>query len=80
MPDEPELSFEQRLQKLESIVERLEASDLTLDESLRLFEEGVGLSDTCRKMLEEAETKVEKLVAKQGVRVPEPFELDDGAD
>ncbi|MGA2727598.1 MAG: exodeoxyribonuclease VII small subunit [Terracidiphilus sp.] len=55
-------SFEESLKKLESIVDKLEKGDLSLEESLKLFEEGVGLSATCKKELEEAEGKVQMLI------------------
>ena len=55
-------SFEDSLKNLESIVEKLEKGDLSLEESLKLFEEGVGLSAVCKKELEEAEGKVQMLV------------------
>ena len=55
-------SFEESLKKLESIVEQLEKGDLPLEESLKLFEEGVGLSAVCKKELDEAEGKVQMLV------------------
>jgi exodeoxyribonuclease VII small subunit len=55
-------SFEESLKKLETIVDKLEKGDLSLEESLKLFEEGVGLSATCKKELEEAEGKVETLI------------------
>jgi exodeoxyribonuclease VII small subunit len=55
-------SFEESLKKLETIVDKLEKGDLSLEESLKLFEEGVGLSAACKKELEEAEGKVELLI------------------
>ena len=55
-------SFEESLRKLESIVEQLEKGDLPLEQSLQLFEEGVGLSAVCKKELDEAEGKVQMLV------------------
>lgn len=55
-------SFEDSLKNLEGIVEKLEKGDLSLEESLKLFEEGVGLSSVCKKELEEAEGKVQMLV------------------
>ena len=55
-------TFEQSLRKLESIVDKLEKGDLALEESLKLFEEGVGLSAACKKELDEAEGKVQMLV------------------
>jgi exodeoxyribonuclease VII small subunit len=55
-------SFEESLKKLESIVDRLEKGDLVLDESLKLFEEGVGLSASCKQQLDDAEGRVQMLV------------------
>jgi exodeoxyribonuclease VII small subunit len=54
--------FEKQLTALESVVERLEQGDLSLEESVRLFEEGIKLSDACKKELEAAEGKVQLLV------------------
>jgi exodeoxyribonuclease VII small subunit len=54
--------FEEQLKSLESVVERLERGDLSLEESVRLFEEGVKLSDACKKELEAAEGKIQVLV------------------
>ncbi len=58
-----ELTFEETLKQLEDVVERLERGDsLTLDESLAAFEEGVRLTRLCRKTLEEAELRIQRLV------------------
>jgi len=57
-----EPKFETAMKRLEDIVEKMEEGGLTLDESLKLFEEGVKLSRTLNKRLTEAEKKVEKLV------------------
>jgi exodeoxyribonuclease VII small subunit len=54
--------FEKQLTALESVVERLEQGDLSLEESVRLFEEGMRLSDACKKELEVAEGKIQLLV------------------
>jgi exodeoxyribonuclease VII small subunit len=54
--------FEEDLTKLEGVVERLERGDLTLDESVRLFEEGVRLSAACKKELAQAEGRIQVLV------------------
>lgn len=56
-------NFDQQLEQLRSIVEKLEHGGLTLDESLRLFEEGIGLSRKCMEMLNHSEGKVEELLA-----------------
>ena len=69
----PVESFEASLDELEKVVKQLEAGDLSLDVSLALFERGVSLSDTCRKQLEQAETRVEMLIRKEGKLVAEPF-------
>lgn len=67
-------SFEESLKKLETIVDKLEKGDLSLEESLKLFEEGVGLSANCKKELEEAEGKVELLIKQRdGSFKTEPF-------
>jgi exodeoxyribonuclease VII small subunit len=55
-------SFEESLKKLETIVDQLEKGDQSLEESLKLFEEGVGLSAACKKELDSAEGKVQMLV------------------
>lgn len=55
-------SFEEQLKSLEQVVERLERGELSLDESVRLFEEGVKLSNACKKELEAAEGKIQVLV------------------
>ncbi len=54
--------FEEKLTALEQVVEKLERGDLTLDESVKLFEEGVKLSNACKKELEAAEGKIQILV------------------
>ena len=66
-------SFEGSLDELEKVVKELESGDLSLERSLELFERGMGLSDACRKQLEEAETRVEMLIRKEGKMVAEPF-------
>ncbi|HZB87583.1 MAG TPA: exodeoxyribonuclease VII small subunit [Terracidiphilus sp.] len=55
-------SFEDSLRKLEAIVEQLEKGDLPLEDSLKMFEEGVGLSAACKQELDAAEGKVQLLV------------------
>ena len=54
--------FESDLKKLEDVVERLERGDLTLDESVKLFEEGVKLSNACKSELDKAEGRIQVLV------------------
>ncbi|HET7749415.1 MAG TPA: exodeoxyribonuclease VII small subunit [Terriglobales bacterium] len=66
--------FEECLQRLEKIVSELEKGDIPLEKSLALFEEGMQLSNTCRKELEQAEGKVEILLKQNGKLQAEPFE------
>ncbi len=56
------VKFEEALARLEAIVAELERGELPLEDSMRVFEEGIKLSKVCLKMLEEAERKVEVLV------------------
>lgn len=70
-------SFENSLQRLEEIVLQLERGDLPLEQALKLFEEGVGLSASCRKELEQAEGKVEILLKHNGKLQAEPFAAPD---
>lgn len=56
------IKFEQAMARLEAIVGELERGELPLDESLKIFEEGIRLSKNCLKVLEEAERKVQVLV------------------
>ena len=58
-----EKNFEKSIKELEEIVEKLEGSDVSLEESLKLFEKGVTLTKSCQKMLDEAEKKVTVLMA-----------------
>lgn len=60
-PPNPE-RFEDALKKLEEIVQRLERGELTLEDSLSCYEEGIRLSRFCHAKLEEAERKIETLV------------------
>jgi exodeoxyribonuclease VII small subunit len=70
--------FEKSLARLEDVVKRLENTDLSLDEAMSLFEEGVGLSRECQKQLEEAEGRVEILLKKaDGKIAAQPFEPED---
>jgi exodeoxyribonuclease VII small subunit len=70
--------FEDDLTKLEGVVEQLERGDLTLDESVRLFEEGVKLSGACKKELEQAEGRIQVLVeGKAGKMQVAEMEVDE---
>jgi len=56
------MDFEKKLGRLEEIVQKMEKGDLGLEESLKIFEEGIKLSRECHTQLNAAETKVKKLV------------------
>ncbi len=69
-----ELSFEAALERLEAIVDRLEAGELPLEEALARFEEGVALSRRCAGQLEAAERRIEVLVRDGSGLRSEPFD------
>jgi exodeoxyribonuclease VII small subunit len=72
-PKKPD--FERSLARLEEVVRRLESPQLSLDDAMKLFEEGVALSRECQKQLEEAEGRVEILLKKaDGKLVAKPFD------
>lgn len=66
--------FEECLDRLEKIVDELEKGEVPLDRALELFDEGMKLSGSCRKELEEAEGKVEILLKRNGKLQPETFQ------
>ena len=66
--------FEECLERLEKIVAELEKGNVSLDHALELFDEGMKLSSSCRKELEEAEGKVEILLKRNGKLHAEAFE------
>lgn len=59
---ENQLSFESALERLESLVEKMESGDATLEQSLAWFEEGMGLIKSCQNQLKYAEQKVQALI------------------
>jgi exodeoxyribonuclease VII small subunit len=73
------MEFEKKLGRLEEIVQKMERGELALEDSLKLFEEGVKLSRECHTRLNEAETKVKKLVGMdpQGNPVTTDFTPED---
>ena len=80
MSDEKkEIEFETALKKLENIVENLETGDLSLEQALKQYEEGVRLADICSKRLTEAEKKVEVLMKTGGGKLKTaPFSAEGG--
>ena len=72
-----DIKFEDALQRLEEIVDRLETGELPLEDLERVFEEGVALARRCSKYLEEAEKRIELLTKDEaGLLKTEPFEWD----
>lgn len=72
-----DIKFEEALSKLEGIVEKLESGELSLEESLAAFEEGIKLSRICAKRLDEAESKIEILIkGENGQLRTEDFDLE----
>lgn len=73
------MDFEKKLNRLEEIVGKMEKGDVSLEESLKFFEEGVKLSRECNTKLTEAELKVKKLMSidKDGNPVTVPFSGED---
>jgi len=71
-------NFEKDLGKLEALVEELESGELSLDEALKKFEQGVKLTRSCQQALSEAELRVKQLVEENGEI--ELQDLSDAAD
>ncbi len=69
--------FEHSLQALESIVSQMEQGDLSLEESLKAFEEGISLTRECQAILSQAEQKVQLLVESDGELKTEPFQIEE---
>ena len=73
--------FEEQLAQLETVVEKLERGELPLEESVRLFEEGVKLSEACRQELEKAEGRVQVLVqGPKGTMRAAEMDLDEDSE
>jgi exodeoxyribonuclease VII small subunit len=67
------MNFETTFNELETIIEKMETGQLSLEDSLKCFEEGVKLSRVCQKVLKEAEQKVQILMEENGEIKAEPF-------
>ena len=72
-------AFEDSLQKLENIVETLEAGDLSLEDSLKAFEDGIALTRQCQDALSKAEHRVKILMEKNGAEETLDFDNDNHA-
>ncbi len=71
--------FEQSLAELQTLVERMENGELTLEDSLTTFEQGIRLSRECQSALQQAEQKVQMLLERDGELSEAPFSTDDDA-
>jgi exodeoxyribonuclease VII small subunit len=69
--------FEEAMGRLEDIVKKMEAGDMTLEESLKAFEEGIKLARLCSRRLDEAERRVEILLKQEGEPVVKPFQVEE---
>jgi len=69
--------FEEALGRLEDIVKKMEAGDMTLEESLKAFEEGIKLARLCSRKLDEAERRVEILIKQEEEIVIKPFKVEE---
>ena len=74
---ENNITFEQSLSRLEKIVRELESGEVSLEESIKLFEEGVKLSGVCSKLLKDAKQKVEILIDNGNNVTKEGFSSDE---
>lgn len=75
-PAKTSFPFEESLARLESLVERMETGDLSLEESLKTFEDGIKLTRECQQALKSAEQKVKLLIEKNGEVEEQSFESD----
>lgn len=73
-------NFEESLASLESLVDAMEAGDLSLEEALKAFEQGIKLTRECQQALEQAEQKVQVLLANTELPSAGPFETDEVDD
>ena len=60
--EDKQIHFEEAFKRLEKIVGNLESGDLSLEESIKLFEEGIGLTEACKTRLDDAEKKIQLLL------------------
>jgi exodeoxyribonuclease VII small subunit len=76
-----DITFEDALQRLEQLVDQLEVGELPLEESLKVFEEGVGLARRCARYLDDAEKRIEVLTRdERGTLGTTPLLLDEAED
>ena len=76
MASKKTIPFEENLAALESIVAQLESGELSLEDSLKQFEQGIALTRACQESLAAAEQKVQVLMSKNGEEALQPFADD----
>ncbi len=67
-------AFEQSLNELQALVERLESGDLSLEESLTTFEQGISLTRECQSALQNAEQRINVLLEQNGTLTEQPHD------
>ncbi|HKI74753.1 MAG TPA: exodeoxyribonuclease VII small subunit [Pseudomonadales bacterium] len=72
--------FEESLARLEQLVQKMESGELSLEDSLKTFEEGIRLTRECQKALKDAEQKVRMLTEKNGDVEETPLDSESGQD
>lgn len=80
LPEDESVSFETAMERLETIVSRLESGDVPLEQAIELFQQGMKLSHLCSRKLEQVERKIEMLVEENGSYAKKPFtaSVDEG--
>ncbi len=79
-PKKKAIDFEQSLEMLEGLVNRMEQGEMTLEESLQAFETGIALTRECQARLAAAELQVTKLIESQGNVELAAFDTEEGED
>lgn len=78
--EQPKLSFEQALERLEEIVDQIERGEVSLEESIDRYAEGIALVKQCRAILAKAEEKIQLLAKDEDGRLAPAGELEEPAD
>lgn len=75
--DERELTFEEAMQELEQVVEKLETGDVPLEKAITYYQDGMKLSKLCTEKLNQAEEKMTKIMNEQGDLEPFPMQEEE---
>lgn len=71
------VTFEEAMEKLENIVDQLEAGEIPLEKAIQLFQEGMELSKLCHQKLESVEEKIQVLMEENGELVKKPMNVEE---